>query len=113
MYEGSYYQDKKHGVGYFEWESGNSYAGNYVFDERCGYGVMRWTDGSVYFGLWERGIQSGPGVMVFPDNSLKAGFFEKNVFKKAIKRLDDVEPYRDQLTEECLLHMKKFLQQES
>jgi hypothetical protein len=48
--------DKKHGVGYFEWESGNSYAGNYRIDERNGYGVMRWTDGSIYMGMWERGI---------------------------------------------------------
>jgi hypothetical protein len=56
FYEGSYFKDKKHGVGYFEWESGNSYAGGYKVDERSGYGVMRWTDQSSYFGLWEGGI---------------------------------------------------------
>jgi hypothetical protein len=48
--------DKKHGVGFFEWESGNSYAGEYKNDERSNYGVMRWTDGSVYMGMWDKGI---------------------------------------------------------
>jgi hypothetical protein len=36
----------KHGIGYFEWESGNSYYGSFVSDERDGFGVMKWTDGS-------------------------------------------------------------------
>jgi hypothetical protein len=44
--------DKKHGVGYFQWESGNSYFGEYKMDERDGYGEMKWTDGSIYKGIW-------------------------------------------------------------
>ncbi len=68
FYEGNYFKDKKHGVGYFEWESGNCYDGVYQRDERSGYGVMRWTDGSSYHGLWENGIQSGIGVVTFEGN---------------------------------------------
>ena len=48
--------DKKHGHGTFEWESGNIYVGNYHDDDRQGYGVMRWTDGSTYMGTWDQGI---------------------------------------------------------
>ena len=55
-YEGMYEQDKKHGYGVFEWESGNRYEGNYCEDERHGYGIMKWTDESQYMGVWDRGI---------------------------------------------------------
>ena len=49
--------DLKHGIGYFEWENGNSYAGAYVKDEREGYGVMRYaSDGSSYLGMWQGGF---------------------------------------------------------
>ena len=37
-YEGEYHLDKKHGEGFFEWESGNTYKGGYFEDERHGYG---------------------------------------------------------------------------
>jgi hypothetical protein len=33
-YEGEYQNDKKHGNGVFEWESGNRYIGQYDDDER-------------------------------------------------------------------------------
>lgn len=51
-----YENDKKHGFGVFDWESGNQYQGNYLNDERHGYGVMRWTDESMYMGIWDQGI---------------------------------------------------------
>lgn len=50
QYEGEYLDDKKHGFGVFEWESGNRYNGLYFQDERHGYGIMKWTDGSTYKG---------------------------------------------------------------
>lgn len=102
QYEGEYQRDKKHGVGYFEWESGNSYAGNYSSDERSGYGVMRWTDGSVYMGMWARGIQEGVGVMIFPDQTKRAGYFEKNVFRKPINSISEIGPYKDKLATDCV-----------
>ena len=108
-YEGQYANDKKHGVGYFVWESGNTYAGNYKNDERSGYGVMRWTDGSVYMGIWDRGIQSGIGVMVFPDKHTRAGFFEDNVFKKPLLQLREIDPYRKKLSKECVKVMEDFV----
>lgn len=108
-YEGMYQHDKKHGQGTFEWESGNKYDGGYQEDERHGYGVMRWTDGSVYMGMWQDGIQHGVGVMVFPDESKRAGSFSENVFQESLKRADQIEPYRDQLKEDCLAILEEIL----
>ena len=56
MYEGSYEDDKKNGIGMFTWESGNYYKGCYKDDERHGYGEMYWKDGSQYKGEWNKGI---------------------------------------------------------
>ena len=66
----------------------------YKMDERSGYGVMRWTDGSSYHGLWENGIQNGIGVATYENNLLRAGFFEKNVFKRPILSMQDIEPFK-------------------
>ena len=100
-YDGQYINDKKHGHGTFEWESGNIYVGNYCEDERQGYGVMRWTDGSTYMGTWDQGIQQGIGVMIFPDGSRRAGLFEQNVFKASVKSREQIEPFRNTLDVEC------------
>ena len=56
MYEGTYLNDKKNGMGMFTWESGNFYKGCYKDDERHGYGEMFWKDGSCYKGEWIHGI---------------------------------------------------------
>ncbi len=110
-YEGLYENDKKHGWGVFEWESGNRYEGNYSEDERHGYGVMKWTDESTYMGIWDQGIQHGVGVMIFPDGVKRAGVFEENVFKESLKRKDQLDPYRDQLQDECLELLEDILAQ--
>jgi hypothetical protein len=55
QYEGDYLNDKKHGHGQFNWESGNWYSGNYRHDKRHGLGEMHWADGTVYDGEWEYG----------------------------------------------------------
>ena len=38
----------KHGLGIFQWESGNRYEGGYYMDQRQGDGHMDWHDGSNY-----------------------------------------------------------------
>jgi hypothetical protein len=108
-YEGQYANDKKHGYGIFEWESGNVYNGKYVDDERHGYGVMRWTDGSTYLGTWESGIQQGIGVMIFSDGSRKAGLFDQNVFVRSVRTLEDIAPYRDKLEQECIYELERIV----
>ena len=104
-----YQKDKKHGYGVFEWESGNRYEGNYFEDERHGYGVMRWMDESVYMGMWVEGIQHGVGVMIFPDGVKRAGHFEENVFKESLKRKEQIDQYRGQLSEECIALLEELL----
>ena len=111
MYEGMYENDKKHGHGVFEWESGNRYEGNYNDDERHGYGVMKWMDESTYMGMWDQGIQHGVGVMIFPDGVQRAGIFEENVFVESLKRRDQIEPYKDLLKEDCLQLLESILKQ--
>ena len=92
-YEGDYLMDRKHGWGYFEWESGNSYRGRYEADERHGFGEMRWTDGSIYRGSWLKCVQHGFGIMMFPIGDLKAGYFDQIVFKTSLKTLQEFDEW--------------------
>ena len=110
-YEGQYFEDKKHGQGIFEWESGNVYNGAYYDDERQGYGVMTWTDGSTYMGTWDQGIQQGIGLMVFADGSKRGGIFEQNLFVRSIKSTQDIDPFRDILSEECIEELTKIAEE--
>jgi len=92
-YEGDYVDDKKHGWGHFEWESGNSYSGMYIGDERQGFGEMQWTDGSVYRGTWDKGVQHGVGIMLFPNGSKRVGFFSQNEFQGPFATIGDYDEW--------------------
>ena len=70
---------------------------------------MRWTDGSTYMGTWKRGIQEGVGIMIFPDGARRAGIFEMNVFKATLKTPEQLEPFKEDLEEECIRELEKFL----
>ena len=104
-----YKNDKKHGKGVFEWESGNRYMGSYLNDERHGYGVMEWTDESKYLGTWVDGIQHGIGVMIFPDGVRRAGIFEDNIFKESVKKKEQIDKHRDVLSEECIEILEELM----
>ena len=80
QYTGDYLNDKKHGQGTFNWESGNYYVGGYVEDLRHGYGEMYWADGSNYKGDWDSGMQHGFGTVTMANGVSKHGKFENNVY---------------------------------
>ena len=56
QYDGHFFNDMKHGLGVFQWESGNVYEGGYWMDLREGFGKMEWNDGSNYEGEWSKGL---------------------------------------------------------
>lgn len=85
QYKGDYYDDKKHGEGHFQWESGNYYIGSYLNDLRHGYGEMYWADGQNYKGDWEYGVQHGFGEITLVDGRVKKGKFENNVYMGKVK----------------------------
>jgi hypothetical protein len=48
--------------------------------------------------------------MGFPDGSTRAGHFEENVFKAVVKSIEEIEPVRDQLGQQCIQEIEKFLE---
>ena len=73
--------------------------------------MMKWTDGSTYMGIWEDGIQNGVGVMIFPDGTKRAGMFEQNVFKESLKRIEQIDPYRELLKEDCTQILEEIMEE--
>ena len=58
FYEGSWVDNRKHGLGTFQFPSGNVYQGTWFDNERHGQGTMRWiSHNQLYIGQWERGVQ--------------------------------------------------------
>lgn len=47
--------------------------------------------------------------MVFPDGIKRAGIFEENVFKESLKTRDQIDPYRDQLSQDCIDILEKIV----
>ena len=63
-YSGQYVDDKRHGVGTYEDESG-LYSGGWQDDKKEGEGVMEWRDGRRYEGAFVNGEQHGSGVVYY------------------------------------------------
>ena len=51
-YEGYFLKDQFDGVGYFQWENGDSYYGSWIKSTRNGYGVYLKANGDVFKGTW-------------------------------------------------------------
>ena len=47
--------------------------------------------------------------MVFPDGVKRAGIFEDNVFKESLKRAEQIDPFREELKEDCLQMLEELL----
>lgn len=52
---------------------------------------MLWSDGNAYKGFWQEGAQDGIGIMVFKNGAKKAGLFSKNIYKRPIITVEDLD----------------------
>jgi len=61
LYEGYYFNDKKHGYGIYTWTDDKQYRGWWVLGKQDGYGIYLYTasanskDQSIKYGLWNNG----------------------------------------------------------
>ena len=49
------------GEGVFTWNDGRIYQGSFYQDKKHGHGVLTWPQGKVYDGMWINGKQHGEG----------------------------------------------------
>jgi hypothetical protein len=63
IYEGSFYDNKKHGEGTQLYSNGDKYEGNWVCNKRQGHGELTCADGSIYKGQWCNDLFHGEGTL--------------------------------------------------
>jgi hypothetical protein len=83
-YEGMFVNDRKEGVGLYEWGSGTGvsgprYYGHFMADQRQGYGVYIWPSGSSYAGEWIDDLIAGA-----PSSTVLAEFRHEGELRAAL-----------------------------
>ena len=101
MYNGSWWQNNKHGQGTMTYANGDVYVGAWQKDvehgqgtytyaapfaqyvgewrngQRNGRGVVTYADGTVYSGEWMHNLQHGAGELKFPDGRVQTGVWNR------------------------------------
>jgi hypothetical protein len=78
VYEGMWFEGKRHGLGKLITSNGDKYIGNFLDDRYNGRGTYYWSNGRVYDGDWISGNMCGYGKMTYADNSYYEGSFDND-----------------------------------
>jgi len=62
IYEGSWKNNKRDGIGFEKFENGNVYQGDFMSGRAHGKGVYIWKNGETYEGEWYKGMRQGKGI---------------------------------------------------
>ncbi len=62
--------------GIYSWQDGRMYEGFYFEDKKHGYGVYTWSDSKRYAGWWSEGKQHGLGIFISKEGKKKLGIWE-------------------------------------
>ena len=74
-----------HGIGLFKWSDGRRYEGQYSDDKKEGLGTFEWyilsikiyrPDGRKYIGKWLNGKQHGKGSYITPNGQRREGIWK-------------------------------------
>jgi hypothetical protein len=77
IFEGSFLDNKKHGLGVISYADGRIFDGTFQLDRRMGKGRMIYVDGSTYWGNWSNdSLRHGRGKLTLPDGSIYDGEFD-------------------------------------
>lgn len=65
VYEGSWANDKKQGLGVMVYADGTKYHGNWERNKFSGQGAFYYANGDIYAGEWARGQKNGTGTYIY------------------------------------------------
>jgi len=81
-YEGEIVDGQANGTGVLAWDSGPNkgcrYEGTFFENKRHGYGIHTDADGRVYEGAWAADTRNGNGKLIMPDGRVYVGYFRND-----------------------------------
>lgn len=86
IYEGEFYEGKRHGMGRQLFERGDAYDGGWAHGRLHDRGVYYFTSGDKLYGMWKNGLYDGIGVFHYADGSIS-----RRVYKDGL--LQSVQDY--------------------
>mmetsp|Transcript_14687 Transcript_14687/g.20474 ORF Transcript_14687/g.20474 Transcript_14687/m.20474 type:complete len:370 (+) Transcript_14687:163-1272(+) len=78
VYEGEFKADQFNGMGSYTWKDGKSYSGNYVDGKRHGMGKQQYKNGTWYDGEWSNDKKNGKGAFAQADGDVYTGTWRSN-----------------------------------
>jgi hypothetical protein len=79
VYEGKYWDGRRHGYGIMKLPNKTVYKGEWVEDERCGEGELQYNTGEVYRGGWLNDMQHGYGELRYCNDDIYEGLWVNGV----------------------------------
>jgi len=79
-YEGDFKDNRQEGYGTYIFPDGRRYVGQFNAGKRNGHGTLTSPDGRMYTGQWKDGMITGYGTLTSPDGTIKTGRWLDGVF---------------------------------
>lgn len=79
VYEGTFVNGLKHGIGKKKFSSGRYYMGGWIEGYQSGYGECIYEDGKHYIGQFYKNTINGLGKTIYPDGSKYDGEYENSI----------------------------------
>jgi hypothetical protein len=93
--------------GEFYWPDGNKYIGFYKDDKKCGLGVFQWPKSNkIFIGIWENGKQHGVGISIH-NKEIRYGVWEEGARKFWLKGPWQFDKYLNDDQDKYLHFLKK------
>ena len=100
-YDGTWQDDRPHGLGTFTFSSGTTYVGHFRDGKRNGQGTLNSSDGDRYVGEWDNDLANGHGTITLASGATYVGQFRDG--KRSIYgtlNLDNGERYVGQFQDD-------------
>ena len=98
-YEGDFVENKREGVGVYQWGSGDRYSGGFLNDQRHGKGVIEWASSRLDVCRFEEGKMVGEGVRWSADRTTAWRTLDGNVVGGEIS-VDEAQQIEESLNAE-------------
>lgn len=80
IYEGDFFNDKRHGFGMCIYPNGDVFTGDFVDEKYKGKGVYKYAEGDIFWGAYDHGQRNGYGECKYSSGDFYQGDFKDDMY---------------------------------